>query len=242
MGDEMNREEELLLKMEYGAELDAQERQELDSFLASPGANGLQREVRSMRKLLDEIDEPAGMECDLSEMRSRFEESVREQARFVRGRMRGFVLGTFGAASFFAIFFGNILPLFHPKQIGLGGKLALWIGGFVWSAIICAYLYYRLFWMQNDPDLFDRLIKIEQRTPRSLTDHLRRLPILFLAMLLMWWQDGWRTGFIGVPIIWALFVGFAYVLNSNTRRLRIAQDEELWSWWYGDVHESLGRK
>jgi len=244
MNERLEYEETLVLKAELGGELGAEERRDLERFLGTTEGRAVQTGVRATRALLR--DDGSGNDgsvgvVEVADLRARFETTARERARFVRGRFRGFLLLSFGVATGWAVFFGHVLPLIHPKQPGPGDVLTLWLVLYGGAALFCAYMLYRLYEMERAPDLFDRLTGRERRVPRTLAAHLRKAPIAFLLIALVANQEGWARATIGVLSLWTLFAFAAHFLRARLRRERMGEDAELWSWWYGELDRPPSR-
>jgi len=229
-------EETLVLKREFAGELENEEAAAVERFLATPEGRAYLAGVHATRALVKDETRPPSPAA-AAELRARFEATMRANARFLRGRMRGFFLLSFGAATGSALFFGHVLPRFRPARPGAGDVLGLWLvmGGA--AALFCAIMYYRLRELERAPDLFDRLTGRERRVPRTLAAHLRKLPIVLLLVALVAREQGWVRAFFGVLVLYVLFALAAHFLRAQVKRQRLGMDAELWAWWYGEVGE-----
>ncbi len=228
----------LILKSEYGAKLSAEESRALEQLLATREGRAVQAGIRATRALASRGlagDVGALTSEEAASMRARFEERIREQAGGVRKQMLGFIAVTFGAAIIGTCFFGYVLPLFHPKQPGPGDVASLWILTLGAATLFCATMYYRLTLIHRAPNLFDQLTGRERRVPRTIKAHLRKFPI-FLLLVLWWARDlGWWRSAATVLTLWIAFAVTAHFLRGRLRKERMGEDQELWTWWYGEV-------
>ena len=240
MSQTRKHEESLVLKAEFGGSLEPGEPEALQRFLATPEGHAYRDGVLATRRLVREdgatsVQAGALAIDEVQSLRTRFETTLHERAGSIRERMRGFVLLSFGITSAFSLFFGHILPRFHPKQPGPGDVLSLWIVGYVGAALFCAYMLYRLHEMQRAPDLFDRLTGRARRVPRTLAAHLRRTPIMILLVMLVAREEGWVRASVAIVSLWIVFALAAHYLRRRQRRERMGKDPELWSWRYGEL-------
>lgn len=235
MSDGREREEALVLRAEFGAELDAEECRLLADYLRTPEGRAVRRGVRATRALVG--SEPSGVGDDAARLRARFEQTLRAQARATRRRFLGLVAVALLAATGVSLFFGHVLPRFASRQPGPEDLRNLWLLTHGAALALCAYLYLRLRRLESVPDLFDRLTRRERRTPRTLADHLVRAPLYLLLTAYLARREGWAKAALSVGILWVVFALAARLLRARLRRSRTAEDEELWSWWYGEAEK-----
>ena len=239
MKAEHDSQEQLVLKAEWGAPLTPQEAEALEKFLSTPQGRAYLDGVRATKKLIRQegsvIPEEVIDQEQSTYLREKFEATLRARAQTTRSQFRGLLLVSFGAAAAFSLFFGHILPRFHPKQPGPGDVLSLWIVLLGAATLFCLYMLYRLHELQHAPDLFDRLTARERRVPRTIAAQLRRMPTMLFLIYLLSLEEGWGKALVVVPTMWVLFALAAHYLRRTLRRERMGEDRELWSWWYGEL-------
>ena len=245
MSGENEYEETLVLKAEFGGALDEDEAKRVEAFVSTPHGHAYREGVRTTRAMLSSPAPTPGTKlhedelpvAETARLRARFEEALRGQGQVMRRQLLGLVLISFGAVAAASTFFGHVLPRFHPKQPGPGEVASLWLFGLASATLFCLYMAYRLRELERAPDLFDRLTGRARSVPRTLAQHLRRLPVVAFFIWFLSRTEGWRRATIGVVGLWVVFALAAHLLRGRERRQRMGMDPELWSWWYGELEK-----
>ena len=218
------------VKSVFGGELTDAERNALASFLETD-------EGREFRDCTDAfVDLLRGMDDDIvvppapTDLQNRFARHVREQARTFRRRFVRFCAGVY---AFFTL--GLLLPLVVPmrREMDAEGWTQLSIVMFGGATLFCAAMWWHNHRTLAADDVATHLAQIEGRVPAPRWRIAVRWTALVIVLsYLAHARWGWTRTLISSTAIAAVMLIFYEGIRAQTRRTRLAQNEELWSWWY----------
>ena len=217
----------LLLQRAFGGELTPAQERELAAFERSADGRRFAAQAARLRARLAlvtsvPVEPPRG-----AELRARFEERMRAEARRVRARFAPFCLGVLGV---FAL--AGLAATLALRDDPRAARLPdLWILLAAGAAVVCVAVWQRASSTLRTPDLTRFLLAARERVRRGPRLSPRTLFVLLLcaALLAPRWGWPWAGGLAlaSLVVLRAAAVG----VDALERRRRLRQDAELWAWW-----------
>lgn len=226
------------LKRAFGAALTAAE----ESLLASappsrgPDADWLRDCLARWQPAPDPEDERRA--AGPPDLIARFEQTRREQARrFLRGfpRFLAFVLG---------IATVPVPVLVYLKTGGLPVGVTLQVLAFMWLMLggFSAACWQRARRTLRESDLVRFSSMRESGSHRSPASRGLLWGSLLVLVALQARTEGWLTAGGRVLGLLVVFGVAERLLRRAERRRRLAEDRELWAWWYGEAGDPTARR
>jgi len=221
---------ELHLKRVFGGELSDEERALLAPFERSSEGARFAAETARLRASLERATGLRARPPEGAELRARFEERLRGEAREFRRRFLPFclvVVALFGAGGLAL----TLLARGTPREAGLGDLWLLFGAG---ALALCATMWVSTGRRLRAADA--TLLLADTRTPPLRRPFTAWTALALLACpTLLVPRLGWTTA-AAVTVLGLITLRLlAQGLHALERRRRLREDARLWSWWYGDA-------